>query len=77
MVHRGRFGFLLPQPQMCYVPKRGEGETNVLGKFVDDGSAVHKNRGIPWILQFWAMKQTQGNDRHLGIGNIKMIVDIL
>ena len=34
--------FLLPQPQMCYVPTKGEGETNVSSKFVDDSSAVYK-----------------------------------
>lgn len=38
--------FLLPQPQMCYIPIKGEGETNVSSKFVDDSSAVHKTGEI-------------------------------
>lgn len=30
---------------MCYVPKKDESKTNVSGKFIDDGSAVHKVGG--------------------------------
>lgn len=69
--------FLLPQPQMCYVPTKGEGETNVSSKFVDDSSAVYKTGEMHQVLQFWAMRQTWATDGDLGTENIKMIVDIL
>lgn len=34
--------FLLPQPSVCYVPKKVEVETNVSGKFVGGCFVVHK-----------------------------------
>ena len=62
---------------MCYVPTKGEGETNVSSKFVDDSSAVYKTGEMHQVLQFWAMRQTWATDGDLGTENIKMIVDIL
>lgn len=62
---------------MCYIPIKGEGETNVSSKFVDDSSAVHKTGEIHQVLQFWAMRQTWATDGDLGTENVKMIVDIL
>lgn len=69
--------FKLPQPQMCYVPKKDEGKTNVSGKFVGDVSTVHKIGGCVRVHSSRTQGDTWVTNRDLGIQSLKMIVDIL